>query len=84
MQIYLIFDEPTRGIDVGAKVEIYDILDKLRKQGKAIIMISSEMAEIIGLCDRMTIMYEGAQQGFGIWEEVKLVRIMELASGTKN
>lgn len=55
----LIFDEPTRGIDVGAKLEIYALMDKLADQGKSIIMISSELPEIMGMTDRMYIMNEG-------------------------
>ena len=52
----LILDEPTRGIDVGAKYEIYKIMSDLAEQGVAIIMISSEMPEIIGMCDRVAVM----------------------------
>jgi ABC-type sugar transport system ATPase subunit len=55
----LIFDEPTRGIDVGAKMEIYGILDKLAGEGKAILMISSELPEVIGMSDRIYIMRDG-------------------------
>lgn len=55
----LIFDEPTRGIDVAAKMEIYGLMDKLALQGKAIIMISSELPEVIGMSDRIYIMHEG-------------------------
>ena len=55
----LIFDEPTRGIDVAAKMEIYGLMDKLAVQGKAIIMISSELPEVIGMSDRIYIMHEG-------------------------
>ena len=77
----LLFDEPTRGIDVGAKKEIYELLDKLRKEGKAIIMVSSEMPEVIGMCDRTIVMYEGRQQGELLWEDMTQERIMEYASG---
>ena len=59
----LIFDEPTRGIDVGAKMEIYALMDRLATEGKAIIMISSELPEIIGMTDRMYIMREGQIAG---------------------
>ena len=52
----IIFDEPTRGIDIGAKSEIYAFMDRLAQEGKAIIMISSEMAEILGMCDRIYVM----------------------------
>ena len=54
-----IFDEPTRGIDVGAKREIYSIINELAAQGKAVIFISSEMAELLGMCDRIYVMNEG-------------------------
>lgn len=59
----LIFDEPTRGIDVGAKMEIYALMDKMAQDGKAIIMISSELPEIIGMCDRIYIIHEGKTVG---------------------
>lgn len=55
----LIFDEPTRGIDVGAKMEIYGLMDRLAAEGKAILMISSELPEVIGMSDRIYIMHEG-------------------------
>ena len=55
----LIFDEPTRGIDVAAKMEIYGLMDRLATEGKAIIMISSELPEVIGMSDRIYIMREG-------------------------
>lgn len=59
----LIFDEPTRGIDVGAKMEIYTLMDQLASQGKAILMISSELPEVIGMSDRIYIMHEGVITG---------------------
>ena len=55
----VIFDEPTRGIDVGAKVEIYKIMNELKRQGKAVVMVSSELVEAIGMCDRMYVMHDG-------------------------
>ena len=55
----LILDEPTRGIDVGAKYEIYCIMNDLVAQGKSVIMISSEMPELLGMCDRIYVMNEG-------------------------
>ena len=55
----LLVDEPTRGIDVGAKAEIYQLLDGLARQGLAIVVLSSEMPEILGLCDRVYVMREG-------------------------
>ncbi len=59
----LIMDEPTRGIDIGAKAEIYQLMDRLAKQGKAIIMISSEMPELIGMSDRVMVLHEGDVTG---------------------
>jgi putative multiple sugar transport system ATP-binding protein len=55
----LILDEPTRGIDVGAKYEIYTIINQLAEEGKGVIMISSEMPELLGVCDRIYVMNEG-------------------------
>ena len=60
---FLILDEPTRGIDIGAKHEIYEIMENLAQQGKAIIMISSEMPELIGMSDRIYVMSEGKLTG---------------------
>ena len=59
----LILDEPTRGIDVGAKFEIYNIINDLSEQGKGVVMISSEMPELLGMCDRIYVMNEGALVG---------------------
>lgn len=77
----IIFDEPTRGIDVGAKQEIYVLMDELVKQGKAIIMISSEMPEMIGMADRVLVMHEGDMMGELSREEATQERILTLASG---
>ena len=66
----LIFDEPTRGIDVGAKVEIYKLMNDLKKNDKAVIMVSSELAECRGISDRMYIMHEGKITGCLEYEEV--------------
>ena len=55
----LILDEPTRGIDVGAKYEIYSIINALADEGRGVMMISSEMAELLGMCDRIYVMNEG-------------------------
>lgn len=76
----LILDEPTRGIDVGAKKEIYSIIKDLAAEGVAIIMISSEMPELIGMADRILVMSEGRQTGIISKEEFSQERIMELAS----
>ncbi len=76
----LIFDEPTRGIDVGAKSEIYHLMNELVAQGKSIIMISSEMTEILRMSDRIVVMCEGRKTGeLGI-EEATQERIMHAAT----
>ena len=59
----LFLDEPTRGIDVGAKAEIYRLINQMVKEGKTIIMISSEMPELLGMCDRIMVMHEGHKMG---------------------
>lgn len=74
----LILDEPTRGIDVGAKFEIYGIINDLSAQGKGVVMISSEMPELLGMCDRIYIMNEGAFVGELTAEEASQERIMSL------
>ena len=79
----LIFDEPTRGIDVGAKVEIYKLMLELAKRGKAIIMISSELPEILGMSDRIVVMHEGEISGELSIEEADQVKILYLATGGK-
>lgn len=76
----LILDEPTRGIDVGAKFEIYTIMNQLIKEGLSIIMISSELNEIIGMSDRVYVMAEGAIKGELTIEETTQEAIMELAT----
>lgn len=76
----LILDEPTRGIDVGAKFEIYEIINRLAKQGKSIIVISSEMSEILGLSDRIMVMCEGKISGFLSKEEATQEKVMDLAT----
>lgn len=76
----LILDEPTRGIDVGAKFEIYTIMNELIKEGLSIIMISSELNEIIGMSDRVYVMAEGAIKGELTIEETTQEAIMELAT----
>jgi len=76
----LILDEPTRGIDVGAKYEIYTIIADLAKSGKTIIMISSEMPELIGMSDRIMVMCEGRVTGILDGKEATQERIMTLAT----
>ena len=56
-------DEPTRGIDVGAKIEVYNIINELIKQGAAVVMISSELPEILGMSDRVAVMHQGRITG---------------------
>jgi len=76
----LILDEPTRGIDVGAKYEIYCIIEELARAGKSIIMISSEMAELIGMSDRIMVMCDGRVTGFIDGKDATQENIMELAT----
>lgn len=76
----LIFDEPTRGIDVGAKNEIYHLMNELAAQGKSIIMISSELPEILRMSDRIVVMCEGRIAGTLRIEEASQERIMEYAT----
>jgi ABC-type sugar transport system ATPase subunit len=76
----LMLDEPTRGIDVGAKRDIYLLLGKLVQQGKAVIMISSEIPELMGVCDRIMVMCEGNLSGEVKRNEFSQERIMTLAS----
>ena len=76
----LILDEPTRGIDVGAKYEIYCIIADLAKAGKSIVMISSEMPELLGMSDRVMVMCEGRVTGFLDAEEATQEKVMELAT----
>ncbi len=77
----LIFDEPTRGIDVGAKYEFYLLMNQLCKEGKAIIMISSDMDELLGLVDRVVVVYEGKQMGTLNKTEFNPEIVLRLASG---
>ncbi|HOZ49146.1 MAG TPA: sugar ABC transporter ATP-binding protein [Candidatus Hydrogenedentes bacterium] len=77
----LIFDEPTRGIDVGAKVEIYKLMNELVRQGVCVLMISSELPEVLGMCDRILVMHEGRLAGELSRSEATQERIMRLATG---
>jgi ABC-type multidrug transport system ATPase subunit len=74
----LILDEPTRGIDVGAKFEIYGLVNQLAAEGRGVVMISSEMPELLGMCDRICVMAEGTFVGELSAEEASQERIMEL------
>lgn len=73
----LILDEPTRGVDVGAKKEIYDILNEIKKEGKSIIVISSDMLEVLGISDRLLVMRDGRVVGEFDREEVDQQKIMQ-------
>lgn len=77
----LIFDEPTRGIDVGAKQEIYKLMNQLVEEGKSILMISSEMEELLGMSDRIIVLHEGRVSGELQKEAFSQDRVLELASG---
>ncbi len=77
----IIFDEPTRGIDVGAKQEIYNLMSELTGQGKGIIMVSSEMPEIIGMCDRIIVLYKGKLVGEVAKSEITQEKLLEISSG---
>jgi len=79
----IIVDEPTRGIDVGAKSEIYQMLKNLAEEGKSIIVISSELPELMGICDRIIVMHEGSISGSVNKSEFSEDRIMQLATGVK-
>ena len=76
----LFLDEPTRGIDVGAKAEIYRRINRMAKEGKTIIMISSEMPELLGMCDRIMVMHEGHKMGELNAAEATQAKIMALCS----
>jgi ribose transport system ATP-binding protein len=79
----LLFDEPTRGIDVAAKAEIYELIGELVEQGVAVVLISSEMPELLGLADRVAVMHEGTLQGVLSRAEATQERIMQLALGQR-
>ena len=77
----LIFDEPTRGIDVGARHEIYQMMIDLTKQGKSILMVSSDMEELLGMSERIVVLHEGHQTGILNRDEFSQETVMTLASG---
>jgi len=77
----LIFDEPTRGIDVGAKVEIYKLMNELVRRGVAVLMISSELPEVLGMCDRILVMHEGRIAGELAQSAATQEAVMDLATG---
>ena len=73
-------DEPTRGIDVGAKYEIYQLIQDLAKQGKAVVMVSSEMPELLGVCNRIVVMSGGRVAGEVDADNTTQEEIMTLAA----
>ena len=79
----LIFDEPTRGVDVGAKQEIYQLMNQLVEEGHSILMVSSDMPELLGMSDRIVVICEGKQAGIVPKAEFSQARILDLASGEK-
>jgi len=79
----LIFDEPTRGIDVGAKSEIYELIRKLAAEGVSVIVISSEMEEVLGISDRIAVMHEGQLTGILDRADFSEEAVMRLATGTE-
>lgn len=77
----LILDEPTRGVDVGAKREIYDLMNELTDRGTAIIMVSSDLDEVLGFSDNIVVVYEGKIQGEIATKDATQDKVMTLATG---
>lgn len=77
----IIMDEPTRGIDIGAKRDIYDLMNELTSQGVSIIMVSSELPEVLGMSDRVMVIHEGAVAGILDRSKATPEAIMNLATG---
>jgi len=77
----LMLDEPTRGVDVGAKSEIYAIMDQLTARGVGILMISSDLEEVLGMSDRVLVMYQGELAGELQREQFSEQAVMNLATG---
>jgi D-xylose transport system ATP-binding protein len=77
----LIMDDPTRGIDVGAKYEIYKLMNELAEKGVSIIMISSDLEEVLGMSDRIVVMHAGRSNGTLNIAEATQEKIMALATG---
>ena len=78
----MIIDEPTRGVDIGAKVEIYNLINELSSQGVAVIIVSSETAELMGICDRILVMRKHRIQGELIKKDFSEENILRLALGS--
>ena len=77
----MIFDEPTRGIDIGAKAEIYRLMQALADTGVAVLMISSDMEEVIGVSDRVAVMHEGQISGILAKDQLDQENVLLLAVG---
>ena len=77
----LLLDEPTRGVDVGAKSEIYRLMDDLAEEGKAILLISSELEEVLSMTDRILVMHEGRISGEFSRDEATQEKVMTAATG---
>ena len=77
----LILDEPTRGVDVGAKKEIYELMNQFKSDGLGILMVSSEIPELLGVCDRIMVMKDGSISGILEREDATQEKIMRLAIG---
>jgi ribose transport system ATP-binding protein len=77
----ILLDEPTRGVDVGAKTEIYKLINELAARGLGVVMVSSEMAEIIGMCDRVLVMSKGTVKGELNRGQLSEANILKLAIG---
>ena len=77
----IIFDEPTRGVGVGAKTAIYHLIAHLSEQGVAIVFVSSELMEILGMCDRILVIHEGVISGEFFAEEATQEKLMRAAAG---
>jgi ribose transport system ATP-binding protein len=79
----LFFDEPTRGVDVGAKAEMFGLMGELAKEGRAIVLISSYLPELLNMCDRILVMRGGEVAGELSREEFSEERVVALATGAK-
>ena len=79
----LLLDEPTRGIDIGSKQEIYKLMEDMAASGVAVMFVSSEMEEVLGMADRALVMHEGAITGELSREQLTEEAIMQLATGNK-
>ena len=80
----IILDEPTRGVDVGAKSEIYSLVNELTRTGVGIVFVSSELPELLGVCDRILVVHEGRITGEFRKEEATEEKIMRAAAGMEN